>query len=90
MKHLVLSIYDAKIEAYMRPFTSQTEGQALRVFSDELLREGSIIGAHPEDYALFVIGDFDDHSGELKSSPAPKCIARAHEMLAQDQGKQEN
>ena len=78
MKHIICSIYDSATEAYMRPFTAQTEGQAVRMFEDEVLREGSEIGMHPQDYALFKIGKFDDHNAIIESDVV--CLRRAHEV----------
>lgn len=78
MKHVICSIYDSATEAYMRPFTAQSEGQALRMFEDEARRPDSDIGRHPQDYALFIIGKFDDHNAELTNEI--KCLRRAHEI----------
>lgn len=80
MKHVICSIYDSATQAYMRPWTAQTKGQAHRLFVDEVKREGSELGQHPEDYALFQIGTFDDNTGEL-SQPEIKCIQRAHDII---------
>lgn len=79
MKHVICSIYDSAIEAYMRPFTAQAEGQAVRMFEDEVLRNDSEISKHPTDYSLFIIGEFDDHSGKLTTENF-KCVRRAHEV----------
>ena len=48
MKQIICSIYDTATEAYMRPFTAQTEGQAIRMFEDEALKEGTEINKHPQ------------------------------------------
>lgn len=79
MKHIICSIYDSATQAYMRPFTAQTEGQAIRMFEDEAMRPESEIGKHPEDYALFKIGEFNDHEG-LIISCNPTSLRRAHEI----------
>ncbi len=79
MKHLIMSVYDKAVEAYLRPFTTQSLGQATRVFMDETKREGSEFNMHPEDYALFHIADFYDNDATIENKE-PKCIARAHEI----------
>ena len=89
MKHVICSIYDTAVEAYMRPFTAQSEGQAIRLFTDEVCREGSEMSNHPEDYALFAIGTFDDHSGMITQDTTPKNLARAHEVKAQMNRKED-
>jgi len=78
----VYSIYDKATNAYMRPFFMQSDGQALRGFTDESVRADSEIAKHPEDYSLFRIGSFDDNKGELEPCE-PKCIGRAHELAAE-------
>lgn len=78
MKTIICSIYDKATEAYMRPWTAQTEGQAVRMFEDEVLKEGTPVNAHPEDYALFRMGTFDDNKGV--ESEEPVCLRRAHEV----------
>lgn len=79
MKTVICSIYDTATEAYMRPSNFQSEGQAIRFFEDEKRKPESPIGQHPEDYALFSIGTFNDSSGEL-TAIQPKCLRRAHEI----------
>lgn len=78
MKMIVLSIFDTQVEAFMRPFFAQTEGQAVRMFYDEVKAQNSPMGAHPEDYALFRIGTFQD-SNALIEPETPKRIALAIE-----------
>ncbi len=85
MKLVIVSIYDKATSAYMRPFFAQSLGQATRMFTDETNRkDGSDIGNHPEDYALFHIGNFHDNSGQLEDIE-PHCIARAHEIYQSPQ-----
>ncbi len=79
MKMIFVSVYDSATEAYMRPFCAQTEGQAIRIFEDEVTRDDSDVGKHPEDYSLFVVGSFNDGTGELKGRD-PVCLRRAHEI----------
>ena len=87
MKHSICAIRDSAIEAYMRPFTAQTPGQAHRLFVDEVRREGSEIGAHPEDYAIYHLADFDDNTGMITPIDPPKCIQRAIEVIQNSEEK---
>ncbi len=75
------SVFDKATGAYMRPWTALSMGQASRMFEDEVNRADSEVGRHPEDYALFEIGSFDDQKGELIGCE-PACVCRAHELLA--------
>lgn len=88
MKLLLISVYDSAIEAYTRPFPVQTLGQATRSFTDECTRQDSEIGQHPQDYALFQVGEFNDHDGLVTPTTPPKCIAKAHEVIAFQKAKE--
>ena len=83
MRLIVVSIYDRATEAYMRPWFAQSPGQAVRMFEDEVNRPDSQIAPHAEDYALFQIGHFTDHNGELHSME-PHVLSRAHEVIARE------
>lgn len=79
MKTIICSIYDKATEAYMRPFQAQSQGQAVRMFEDLVTQPDHELAKHPEDYALFQVGTFDDTIGEL-AAIEPKCLRRAHEV----------
>ncbi len=81
MQHIICSIYDTAIQAYMRPYTAQTPGEATRMFTDEVQRPDSPMGKHPEDYALFQLAEFNDNEGTITSPLTPLCLAKAHEVL---------
>ena len=74
----IYSVYDKGIEGYMRPWFAQADGQALRLFIDEVDGD-SPMAKHPEDYSLFRIGSFDDENGTITCDEV-KCLARAHEV----------
>lgn len=59
----VYSIRDTKAEYFGTPFFAQSRGVALRMFSDLVNDSRSAISKHPEDYALFEIGNYDDQVG---------------------------
>ena len=79
MKMNFYAIYDKAVGAYMRPFVLQSDGQAVRGFTDEVNNPETPLHAHPEDYALFRIGIFDDSSAVI-TPEEPTCLARAHEI----------
>ena len=81
MKLNFYSVFDTAVGAYMRPFVMQSDGQAVRSFTDEATNAETPIAQHPEDYALFRVGMFDDATGEL-TAETPTCLARAHEVVA--------
>ena len=64
-KHIIVAVRDRQLNAYMRPFTAQTRGQAIRSFRDEVNRQGSELNTHPEDYELYQLGTFDEETGVI-------------------------
>ena len=77
----IYTIYDSAAVAYMRPFFQQSDGQAMRSFSDIALDADHEIGKHPEDYSLFRIGTYNDNTGEIKPLNR-ECLATALEVVA--------
>lgn len=59
------SVYDTKAEAYLPPFFLPTVGMALRAFKDCATSKDHQFGKNPDDYVLYEIGHFDDHTGQL-------------------------
>ena len=84
MKLNFYTVFDKAVGAYMRPFVMQSDGQAVRHFEDEVNGDNPI-AKHPEDYALFRIGMFDDQSGELIPEEC-QCLRRAHEVVKKGNG----
>lgn len=65
MKLMAFAVRDAKMEAFLPPFFMLTVGMAMRAFEEECKRDGSEFAKHPEDYALFQIGEFHQGSAML-------------------------
>lgn len=68
------SIHDSKAMAWSVPISFQAAGQAIRAFSDQVNNPESDFGRHPEDYSLFVVGEFDEQSGNVVSV-VPEVLA---------------
>ena len=77
----VYSVFDSKSAIYDRVWQAVSDPAAIRSFTDIALDATHPIGMHPEDYSLFKVGMFDDNTGALMHCD-PKCIARAHELVA--------
>lgn len=61
----VYNVYDSKIEAYMPPFFMRNKGEALRAWAATVNDEKSTFCAHPADFTIFEIGEYDDASGSI-------------------------
>lgn len=69
MIHKMYCIHDTKAKAFLPPFILPTEGMAIRTFADCINSDTHQFGAHPEDYGLFFLGEYDDEKGELVTTP---------------------
>lgn len=83
MTHFIIAVRDRQLQAFMRPFTAQTLGQAIRSFRDETNRKDSDINQHPEDYELYHLGHFNEQTGELTPLAKPESIAIATNLIEQ-------
>jgi len=63
----IYSVYDKKMMQYMPVWVARTDGAAIRVFSDEVKRSDSQMHAHPEDFSLWRVGEFDDICGVVEA-----------------------
>lgn len=76
----IISIYDAALGAYMQPSFVASNGVALRSFSDLVNNPQSEISKHPEDYALYALGTFNDVDGEFFVEQ-PKVLVKAKDLV---------
>lgn len=80
MRLTVVAIRDSAVDAFMRPFFVPSTAVAVRSFRDEVANPESPMQKHPEDYALFHVGFFDEDSGKFENCPVPIQLARAQDM----------
>lgn len=75
----IFSVYDSAVQAYFRPFFFTKQQEAVRAFADLSNDPKTHVHNHPQDFSLFVIGEFDDATGEVKPVQAI-CLAKGHEV----------
>lgn len=71
----IVAVRDRAIDSFGTPFFVHTTGQAMRSFTDEMNREDSVMGAHPEDYDLYEIGEYFESTGEILPTQPPRMVA---------------
>lgn len=77
----VLSILDKKAVEFQMVFLAKSATVGLRMFVDALTRgEDSVMRQHPEDFALYEVGFFDEESGNLIPG-GPTIVAEAEQVL---------
>lgn len=84
MKH-IYSLRDSKAEAYLPPFFLDSKGLALRTIGDAVNRpqQANPVADHPEDFALFFLGLFDELTGAIVPEPQPVHIVNCLELKDQ-------
>lgn len=65
MKQKMYVIYDSKSETYTAPTVNPARGQAIRSFADAVNGGEGVLAAHPADFTLFEIGEYDVLNGEI-------------------------
>lgn len=80
MRLQICVLRDRAVDAFGVPQFVIAVGQAIRALQDEVNREGSDIGKHPDDYELFHVGVYDDAQAQFETI-APKSIALARSLV---------
>nr|QJB20835.1 MAG: nonstructural protein [Microvirus sp.] len=84
MRFLLFSIFDRKAGVYLSPFPSRAvidaERSIVASFRDNSL-QGTPVAAHPEDFALYLIGRFDDETGYIDATTS-QLIAELQDLRA--------
>jgi hypothetical protein len=77
----IFSVFDRKAKAFIPPFFLPNRNMALRVFTDSVNDPEHQFHAHPEDYSLFHLGDFDQESGLIDSFSSIDLVANAMNVV---------
>lgn len=70
----ICAVRDRAVDAFGQPFFVKAIGEAIRSFQDEVNREGSVFAAHPDDYDLYHIGDYDDSNAVITPIAAKQLL----------------
>jgi hypothetical protein len=84
MKYAVCAVKDRAVDAFNRPLYVPTVGVAIRSFTDELNRKDSELAAHPEDYDLYELGQWDDQTAQFTPLEVPRVITRAQDLATKE------
>lgn len=78
-KYVLYSVYDTKVKFFHKPMFMRNKGEALRSWKTEANAdpEKSSISAHPSDFDLFEIGEFDDDTAKFEMHPSPISLGLA-------------
>lgn len=79
--HVVVALYDLKAEFYGNPAIFRSDADAARSLFDVFANKDTLPGQHPEDFALFRIGTFDNQTGAIVPC-TPVQVTTGMEYLA--------
>ncbi len=65
MKTHLYAIYDTAAAYYMNPWTSMTDASAMREFEIMVNKGDNQISENPQDFTLFSLGDWTNHTGVI-------------------------
>ncbi len=83
MKKLLISVKDSKAESWSAPFVADNKAVALREFGT-LVQDGrTLVGQHPADFDMFVVGVFDTALGQVQSL-VPDHLANGLDFVKKD------
>jgi len=77
MKLKILALRDRQTDQFDKPMFMLTIGQAIRGLADEVNRQAADnpLWAHPEDYELFDLGEWETQNARFKLNEEPQSIA---------------
>jgi len=75
------SIRDSKSETFNTPFFKRAHGEAERDFSAVVRDNKTTPGQFPEDYDLYHVGTYDDHTGVFHPLDTPQHMLKGTAVL---------
>lgn len=76
----LLAVFDSAVSIYEQPFFMRSRGEAVRSWIDVTNDQKTKFWAHPADYTLFEIGEYDDQTGTVHMHEAKVNLGSALEM----------
>ena len=73
MKSQVYAVFDKKAEVSMRPFFFNSDAEAMRSFVHAVGGADSKLSEYPEDFGLFRVGTWNDHTMALEPEEHGVC-----------------
>lgn len=80
----IFSVYDSKVGAFMTPFFSRTNGEALRAFTEAANSSDHNFCKYAEDYTLFELGAWDDAKASFVLKETPVSLGLAIEFVRKE------
>lgn len=78
---LLFSVYDGAVKYFRDPFVSVSKGDALSQFMAGANAKDSWVSERPQDFSLFILGQFDEVTGQFNMYTSPECLGIALEFV---------
>lgn len=79
----IIAVRDNRIEAFMQPTFVAHPGQGVRAFQDHCQDEKTDFHRHPEDFDLYLLGEYNDQTGQFSPPDGgPQRLIRAFDIVA--------
>lgn len=73
----IFALNDSKLGEFGQPFFFQASGQAVRFLQDLVRDNKTSISQHPEDFRLYLLGEYDPRTGQFSNLSAPEYLSKA-------------
>lgn len=84
MTKQIFTLYDKKGQIYTTPFFMLQIGEATRALDGIVNNQQTQVAQYPDDYALYKIGELDDHTGKLTPLDVPEFVAEASQYVRKE------
>lgn len=85
MRVRIYAVKDLAVRAFETPGFAPAIGgsnaAAIRGFTDQVNNSSSRYHAHPEDYELYQLGEFNDEDGSIVPLELPQLVTRAIDVM---------
>lgn len=83
MIYKLFAVKDKALDVFSAPFTQATVDAGLRMWRDIVMygEENNRYQRSPQDYSLYLLGEFDEASGKTENLDNPLRVAGALEVI---------
>lgn len=77
----IFSMYDKKSKIYQPPLYGHNAGHAMRTFTDVITQQKLLCSKYPEDFSIWMVGEWDDKLGRLLCLDHPTLVCEVADLL---------
>lgn len=81
-------VEDVRARRFIPPFLSENNQTAVRTFAAMANNEESLINRNPEDFRLWLVGNFDPCDGQIDVLDSREFIIEAVDLFQQSEQKE--